>query len=537
VTVLDRPPTAARSPSLAEMVRPFSEEGTGITFLDGDRRRRVGYRELAGLAAGIAARLHASGVRPADRVAVFLGNDLGSVATLLGIWAAGATVVSVPDTAMRGAAQHVEHFGSVLRSAECAFCVGDEAAAALAGSGGLKLIPAASLRGAAALTGPALGARALDADLDGLGLIQFTSGSISAPKGVALSAAKLAGHAGMSASVAAIDPDRDRIVSWLPLYHDMGLITVFLTALAARADLVLLHPASFAFGPARWIRTIAAERGTLTAAPNFAYHMAASVPYGSGLDLSQVRISLSGGERIRWSTLVDFHRVFAPYGFGWEALTPVYGLAESTVGTTWAATGAGPARGPGDQVCVGTPVPGMSVQAPDGPVPGPIRIRGRWVFDGYFTADGYEPMPAGEWYDTGDEGFIHEGGLYVQGRRAEVVAAAGRNVFAEDIEVAVHDAGGTDIRACAAFRLDESEQQFGVMIELPVGARHGPAEISAIGHRARAAVSAAIGIRVNTVVLVRPGTIPKTTSGKVQRARCRTLHAAGLGRKLLATLD
>jgi len=537
VTELHQALATARSPSLAEVVRPFSRRETGVTFLEGDQRCTVSYRVLAGLAAGIAVQLHASGVREGDRVAISLGNNLDSVVTLMGIWAAGATVVSVPDAAMHGVTRHLQHFGAVLRSAECVFCIGGEAAASLAASGGLRLIQAASLRGIPAVTGPALRSRALDAGLDGVGLIQFTSGSISAPKGVALSAAKLAGHARMLADVSAIDRSRDRFVSWLPLYHDMGLITMFLTALSASADLVLMSPASFAYGPARWIRTIAAERATVTAAPNFAYHLAASVPYDSRFDLSRMRIALSGGERIRWSTLENFYRVFAPHGFGWQALIPVYGLAESTVGTTWAGTSTGPIRGPGDQVCVGGPVPGMSVQAPGGLVPGPVRIRGRWVFDGYFTGDGYLPTSAHEWYDTGDEGFIRDGGLYVQGRRAEVVAAAGRNVFAEDIEVAVYDAGGADIRTCAAFRLDAVEQEFGVMIEVSARPRRSPAEISAIGQRARAAVIKAIGIRVNTMMLVRPGTIPKTTSGKVQRAQCRTLHADGLGRRLLAIVD
>ena len=528
---LHGPPAAATAPALAEIVRPFDQAQRGIIFLDGSERRSVSYRELAGLAAPVANRLRRLGVHAGDRVALTLGNELESVVTLLGIWAAGATVVSVPIGAVRDAAMSARHFGPVLRSADCAFLIGEGPEAGAAGAGDLRLITADQLRGLPPEAGPTS-----EEGLDGVGLIQFTSGSLSAPKGVAISSAKLAGHAAMLANATfGIDPAEDRLVSWLPLYHDLGLITLFLTALTARADLVLMPPRSFAYGPARWIQALAAERGTITAAPNFAYRLAGRVPYDSGIDLSSVRMAISGGERITWNTLEAFHRATAPLGISWEALMPAYGLAESVVGTTLSK--AGPTRGPGGQVCVGAPLAGMSVQAPAGPTPGRLRIRGSWLFDGYFTVDGYVPTPAGEWFDTGDEGWIHGGGLYVQGRRAEVIATAGRNVFAEDIEVAVYDAEDGNVGACAAFRLSEAGDQFGLMIEVPARPRRSPAEIEAIGRRARAAASAAVGVRVDTVMLVRSGTIPKTTSGKVQRGRCRSLAADDLGRKLLTCLD
>jgi acyl-CoA synthetase (AMP-forming)/AMP-acid ligase II len=523
-------PPAGTAPTLAEIIRPFDQAKRGITFLDGSERHSVSYRELARLAAAVASRLRRLGVHPGDRVALTLGNELESIVILLGIWAAGATVVSVPIAAVRDLTMASPHFGPVLHGADCAFLISEDPAAGAAEEAGLRLIPASQLRGL-----PPEGRPVPEAELDGVGLIQFTSGSMSAPKGVAISSAKLAGHAAVVANAYQIDSATDRLVSWLPLYHDLGLVAMFLSALAARADLVLMPPRSFAYGPARWIQTLAAEHGTMTAAPNFAYRLAGNVPYGSEIDLSRVRLALSGGERITWSALEAFHRTTAPLGMSWEALKPAYGLAESTVGTTLSTVG--PAQGPGGHVCVGQPLAGMSVKATAGPVPGPIHIRGDWLFDGYFTVDGYIPTPAGDWFDTGDEGWIHDGGLYVHGRRAEVIAVAGRNVFAEDLEAAVYDAEVGNVGACAAFRVGEGGNQFGLMIEVPTRPRRSPAEIEALGRRARAAASAAAGVRVDAVMLVRSGAIPKTTSGKVQRGRCRHLAADGLGRKLLTYLD
>jgi acyl-CoA synthetase (AMP-forming)/AMP-acid ligase II len=501
---------------LEEIVRPFDELDRGITFLDGPRRLTLSYGELAGRAAANA------------------GNDLDSVLLLMGVWQAGAGFVSMPRPSQRDAGQFAERFGALLKSCGCAFLVSDEAEPAVAAHGGLSVIAADALHGL-----PAQAPDPLDApEIGAAALIQFTSGSVSAPKGVAIGAGTLARHVDTLRREFRLVPGEDRFVSWLPLYHDMGLVAMFLQALAARTDLVLMPPTAFAFGPARWLNTLAEERGTFTAAPDFAYRMAAAVPYAEGLDLSRVRVAVSGGERINWRSLNDFHRAAEPYGFRREALSPSYGLAENVVGVTSKPLGRAPVLGPGEHVSVGRPLAGVSLRAPEGLPAGPLQMRGQFLFDGYYTADGYVPTPADEWCDTGDEGFIADGEVYVVGRRAEVVSMAGRNVFAEDLEAAVHDAGSPEIRACAAFRLQGAEQQFGLMVEVAPRTRQGPDEIAALGASTRAVIREAVGVRVASVLLVRAGTIPRTTSGKVQRAHCRTLHAEGqLGRRLLGVVD
>ncbi|MBR7826925.1 AMP-binding protein [Actinospica sp. MGRD01-02] len=519
--------------SLEEVVRPFEEAGRGITFLDGRDRRTLTYRELAGRAAAVAQRLGEFGVRPGDRVAANAGNDLDTVALLMGVWFAGAAFVSLPKPSRRDAGRFARDFGQLLKACDCAFAVTEDTESELAAFGGLKVIPAAALRGLEPLT------RGVpDALIGDTALIQFTSGSVSMPKGVAIGSSTLAGHIDMLRRHYQLEPDHDRIVSWLPLYHDMGLIAAFLQALIARVDLVLMPPTSFAYGPATWLNTLAAERGTFTAAPDFAYRMAATVPYDSGLDLSGVRVSLCGGERVNPRTMRDFQTATEPLGLLPGALIPSYGLAENVVGVSSPTHGLGPRVGPGGHVPLGAPMPGVAVRAPEGPVPGPVLIRGAYLFDGYHTIDGFIPAARGGWHDTGDDGFIHDGELHVVGRRAEVASIAGRNVFAEDIEAVVRDTAGAAVGACAAFRLHSDDQRFGLMVEVPPSTARAGDGIGELGSGIRAAVRDALGVRVATVQVVRVGTIPRTTSGKVQRAHCRQLHAEGtLGRRLLAAID
>ena len=332
---------------------------------------------------------------------------------------------------------------------------------------------------------------------------------------MAIGSQTLARHVAATGAGTGVVPT-DRLLSWLPLYHDMGLVAMFLTALCARADLVLMQPSSFAYGPARWLSALSAERATYTAAPDFAYRMAATVPYGPELDLSSVRVALSGGERVSWRTCEGFLRAAEPHGFRPQALTPAYGLAENVVGVS-AQMGI-PVQGPGDHVATGRPLPGVSVRAPEGLPAGPLHIRGEHLFKGYYTVDGFDPAPAGDWYDTGDDGFIEDGQVYVVGRRAEVASIAGRNVFAEDIEASVRDTAGLGIATCAAFRMPGAMNQFGLMVEVPPHVVGAPDQIAELGARTRAAVRDAIGVRVQAVVLVRSSAIPRTPSGKVQLA-------------------
>ncbi len=182
-------------------------------------------------------------------------------------------------------------------------------------------------------------------------------------------------------------------------------------------------------------------------------------------------------------------------------------------------------------------MPGVELAVAAGSDPGPVQLGGRWLFDGYHSADGFEPVTAGGWFDTGDAGFVHDGELYVVGRRDEVLSLAGRNVFAEDIESVTHDACGQRVGACAAFRSGTQSARFGLVAEANprlVRDLDGASELARV---IQASVVDALRTRLAPVLVTRLGVIPRTTSGKVQRAQCRSLVATGeISRRVLAEL-
>jgi fatty-acyl-CoA synthase len=535
-TLLSGPSASSHGLSLEEIIRPFGVTGHGISFLAKDGRLELSYAALAERTAAAAAWLLRAGVTAGSPVSMTVRNDLPSVLAVLGTWAVGATVVSLPPAPRGRQDWHARRFRPVLQAMSCGFLVGDEVTdAELSVSLGTRLLAKRALA-RAGLDGDGPGhAQAREEAVPGTALIQFTSGSMGTPKGVAISGRALSGHVAAIITAGYYNGDTDRIASWLPLYHDMGLIAMFLTGLAGRMDQVIAEPSSFATRPDSWLTMLAREKATVTAAPNFAYRLAAAVPYDS-LDLSRLRICISGGERLDWQALQDFHATAAPMGLGWSALTPCYGLAEGVVGVTHTPAGRGPLRGPGGYVSSGSPLPGVEVRVPAGSAPRPIHVRGPWLFSGYHTADGFEPV-SGDWFDTGDAGFVHDGELYVLGRRSEVLSMAGRNVFAEDVESVTHEACGSMIQACAAFRNPVVADRFGLLAEAnPRMVRDSDAGLE-LARRIQAAVNEILGTRLTPVLVARLGAIPRTTSGKVQRHRCRSFYYNGeAARRLIAEL-
>jgi acyl-CoA synthetase (AMP-forming)/AMP-acid ligase II len=505
---------------LAEIVRPFGITDTGLTLAA--TGFRLSYHELAVRVAAAAGRLHRAGVRPGAAVAMTIANDLPSIVSALGVWAAGCTLVSTPPRPGHLAESHAQRLAAVLSVIPCETVLTDAATPELSA---MRSLDKAEL----AEPGPA---SSIEAGPPDIALIQFTSGSVGLPKGVAIAGWRLVGHVDAIRQALDYERHRDRFYSWLPLYHDMGLVGFLLTALAGRIELTLAEPRTFALRPSSWLEGVAATRATVTGAPNFAYRLAAQVPY-DGLDLSSVRISLSGAERVHWQSLVDFHRAAQPWGLRWEALKPCYGSAENTLGITTTPAGRALVLGPDQHVSVGYPLAGVEVRVVgDGTEPGTIEIGGAWLFDGYYAADGFTPTGPG-WFDTGDEGFSRDGELYVLGRRAEVVSAAGRNVFAEDVELTALLVGGTQVRGAAAFRFGPEQDRFGLLVELAPRTR--PTEAEEFGRAIKEAVRLSYGVRISPVILSKPGTIRRTTSGKVQRRLSREAYESGqLDRKLVA---
>jgi acyl-CoA synthetase (AMP-forming)/AMP-acid ligase II len=478
----------------------------GIEFAVGGFRS---YPDLMADARAAAGGLGARGdVRPGDHVAICLENTRPSVTALLAVWMAGATVVSIPPVPRAAKASYYSsRLARPLRAIGCRVVIGSTRVQhALPGF--LTLDPEG-------LGDAPIGRATGDAAIPDVALVQFTSGSTGDPRGVAISADALASHLLTIVARLELDPDRERGVSWLPLAHDMGLIGFLLTALAARADLVLETPGSFVRNPRSWLRMCAQERATITGAPDFALRQAVRGLDSSTVgDLSSLRTLLCGGERISESTLTRFAAVTAPAGFAPGALMPVYGMAEATLAVTMGRPGDG-VRAHDGVVAVGPALPPGAVRIDHDN--SEILIRSPWLCDGYWGATGFEPRPD-EWLRTRDAGYVRDGHLHVVGRLDEARIVRGRNVYAEDVEsLVVHD---HDVVEGAAAWVDGDG--FGTAVEVGRRFEGDAAELArCVARTARAA----FGVQLSPVAVCRPLTIPRTTSGKPIRSECRRMTA------------
>jgi len=391
---------------------------------------------------------------------------------------------------------------------------------------------------------------------DDLALLQFTSGSTGAQEGVMLTHANLL--ANLRAIAHGIRPGPgDVAVSWLPLYHDMGLIGLMLGSLYFGIPLVACSPIDFLRRPVRWLRMLSDHGGTLTAGPNFAYSLVARKVRDAdldGLDLSALRVALCGAEPIHPSTVEAFTRRFQAVGLRPEAFFPAYGLAENTLAVSFSDLGRPPRlqavradrleaegraepcpRGEGARVLVsvGRPLPTVEVTVvdeADRPVPegvrGEIVVRGPSVMKGYYgnpeaTADTLR----GGWLHTGDLGFFLDGHLYVSGRKKDLVIKAGRNYFAEDLEAAAARIEGVKPGGVCAFSVEREDRGTEeVVLVVETGDPH-PRE--GLADEVRAAVASATGCRPDRVIVVPARTLPKTSSGKLQRFRARSWYLDG----------
>lgn len=396
-----------------------------------------------------------------------------------------------------------------------------------------------------------------------LAFLQYTSGSTGSPRGVMVTHANIVAHGSSVASVLRLTPDAVA-VSWLPAYHDMGLIGTLLIPLQIGFRTVQLSPLHFLERPVRWLRAITKYRGTLSPAPNFAYDLVARKTTAAdrrGLALDCWRAAMNGAEPIRAHTCERFAATFAECGFRREAFVPCYGLAEATLMVAGGPLGAGPVRRVVDGraldggevtavapqhadartiVASGAPLPGLEVwiahpdegtRLPPGRV-GEIRIAGPSVTRGYWerpedTARAFGAANEGERsLRTGDLGFVSDGLLFVTGRCKDLIVVRGRNHHPHDLEdtaASAHPAarfGGG-----AAFAVDGADGERVVLVQ--ESDTDDTATLGAIVDAIRESVRRAHGLALAAVILIPPRTLPKTTSGKVRRHACRELLRAG----------
>ncbi|OCB33290.1 acyl-phosphate glycerol 3-phosphate acyltransferase [Mycobacterium malmoense] len=519
------------------------------------------YSALHREAAAVASGLIAHDVMPGEAVAIMLPTCREYFVTFAGVFLAGAVPVPVyPPSRPSQLADHLRRTAGILANAGATMLVTVPEAVTL---GHLLRSNVESLRHVVVAetltragehaTTPLPRPRAGD-----LALVQYTSGSTGQPKGVALT------HHNLLANIRAMGraagaTGADTFVSWLPLYHDMGLIGAWLGCMYFGVPLVVMSPQAFLMRPSRWLWAIHDNRASMSAGPNFAYELCLSKVRDDeieGLDLSCWRLAYNGAEPVSAATIERFGDRFAPYGFRRQAMTPVYGLAESSVGLAFPPLGRGPlidrirrdafARSgraeparPGERdlrfVACGRPLPGHEIRIVDaaGNELGDRR-EGRVEFRGPSATAGYFNNPAatralfhGDWLDTGDLGYTVEADLYVTGRIKDMIIRAGRNLHPAELEEAVGNIGGVRKGCVAVFA---SPDPSGGPERLVV-----MAETRAIRDDARAALRSEIaaatvdllGVAPDEVVLAPPRTVLKTSSGKIRRAASRALYQAG----------
>ncbi|MEV6832546.1 fatty acyl-AMP ligase [Amycolatopsis sp. NPDC051102] len=465
----------------------------------GPADRTLTWPQLLARVRGVARELRRV-TRPGDRVAIVARQDLGYVTAFLGTLYAGR--IAVPLSVPTGRTNRAR--------IEAAFADATPAACLTSKDLVDKVPPVAVLAvddiediedgdaeppAAVAMTDPAY--------------LQYTSGSTRRPAGAVISHRALVAACWQTTQCYRADASTP-LVGWVPFFHDMGLVLLVGTPVFLGSRSVFFTPMEFVRDPLRWIRLLAEHPGAVTAAPNFAFDLAAEAAGElEAVDLSHVNSLLNGSEPVRAATVENFARAFAPFGLPPAAHKPAYGLAEATVFVTSAGDeGATITVFDGEpHVSVGRPY-GQRIRVADKE----IQVSGPNLADGYWGRD--DVLAPGGWLATGDLGFVHNGQLYVTGRRKDLIIVDGRNHHPQDIEATV-EAAHPSVRRAAAFGVRDGHGE-GVAV---VAGCTAPGE--EVETAVRRAVSAGHDLPVRAVWLVRPGEVPRTSSGKVSRAAAR----------------
>jgi len=541
---------------LASRIERATSFGGSATFMSGDTGVTVPWTEVHDDARAMAAALQVKGIGPGDHVAV-LGPTTRPLVTLIqATWLSGATIMLLPLPMRLGS---IDEFVSQTRvrviKGDAALLVIDEQLADFltAEPGDPPMIRLDELDRQARLIGSEA-FEAVPSDLERLVILQFTSGSTAEPKGVMLPDRALCSNLDAAARAGRLQDD-DVFVSWLPLYHDMGLVGMLTLPMTTGRSMVLGAPQDFLAKPLRWMRWLSDNKGTVTAGPNFSWVLATkALRRGENLDLSPLRIALNGAEPIDPRCVEAFIAEGARFGMRPGAVFPAFGMAEVAIAGAFPVPLQGLRTDAVDQrvleteryaapspvgddrtrefVKLGTAVPGLEFRIvdPDDGLDlsdrevGELWIRGTSLMTGYYkNPEATSASMVDGWLRTGDLAYLLEGDLIICGRIKDVIIMGGRNVFPEDIERGVAMVDGVRPGNVMAFGIDgaKGKEQLIVVAEVKVDDH---AEVRhAIAHR----VGEVCGIPPHDVVLASAGTLPKTSSGKLQRTLCKQRYLAG----------
>lgn len=519
--------------------------------------KTIRYGELYHNAITIAQGLRERGLKPAETVAIMLPTSEEFFYSYFGVLYAGGVPVPIyPPFRPNQIEEYAKREAKILKNAEVRIMITFQKAETL-GKILKNFIPSLTeVTTVDALIKSNGNLSHIIVDHDDAAMIQYTSGSTGDPKGVLLTHYNLLANIHAYGKAINVTP-QDAVVSWLPLYHDMGLIGCWLGSLYYGVPLTVMSPLLFLARPERWLWAIHTHRATISAGPNFAYELCVrkiSEKALEGLDLSCWRLAFNGAEAIYPNTIRDFIKRFAKYGFKAECYFPVYGLAENAVALTFPKTGRPPRidciqrepfererkavpAGKNDKntlefVCCGHAIPDHEIRIagengdvlPERQV-GLIEFRGPSAMQGYYrNPQATQAIHHDGWWNTGDYAYMADGEVFITGRKKDVIIKAGRNLYPAEVEELATQVNGIRKGCVAAFGVIDSQRGTEKFIIVAETKEQDTSLQNQIIKGINEVISNALGLPPDQIVLVKPGQIPKTSSGKLRRADCKLAY-------------
>lgn len=524
---------------------------------DGNDVQGLTYRQLWQGAQHVAAGLQQSGVQSGETVVIMLPTGRDYFFSFFGILLTGAIPVPIYPPVRRSQLEdHLHRHSGILNNCVATLLITMPEAkvvARLLKSQVLSLREVVTVKDLCSVSASYLRP---SINPDDIAFLQYTSGSTGNPKGVVLTHSNLLANIRAMGKAVEATPD-DVFVSWLPLYHDMGLIGAWLGSMYFAMLLVVMSPLSFLSRPERWLWAIHQYRGTLSASPNFGFEfclLRLKDETIAGLDLSSWRLAFNGAEPVSADSIDGFIRRFQAFGFKAEAMMPVYGLAESSVGLAFpplhrkpvidrikrdvfSHSGQAIPAEPADKnalhfVACGHALSGHQIRIVDTNgkelserQQGGLQLRGPSVTSGYFrNSEATKALFIGDWLDSGDLGYIARGDVFITGRNKDVIIRAGRNVYPPEVEEAVGNIEGIRKGCVVAFAARDRHYSTERLVILAETRITDQATIQTLKNQISEISSDLIGLPPDEVILAPPHTVLKTSSGKVRRSACRELY-------------
>jgi len=556
------PPESART--LIEVLRKHAEvdpDRVQAHVLEGNSGEDITYGKLLASASNVAAGLVSAGLRQNETVAIMLPTSPQFFYAFFGVMLAGGIAVPIyPPARPDKIEEYVRRQVAILRNAEVRFLISFEAARRVSDLLRLSLPSILGVTTVEDLAGS--GARLQPGAIEAAeaAFIQYTSGSTGEPKGVVLTQSNLLANIRGIGWAVNVQP-ADIVVSWLPLYHDMGLIGSWLYSVYYALPITILSPLAFLSRPEKWLWALHDSRGTLCPAPNFSYELCArKIPDSAieGLDLSAWRVAINAGEAVLPDTLERFEKRFAAYGFRAESFVPCYGLAESSVALAFPPINRRPVidqirrdvfegegkavpSAPDDSsalrfVANGKALPGHEIKVVDDEGrPLGERIQGKVLFRGPSKTAGYFRNPKATaavttedgWMDSGDLGYWAGGEIHITGRAKDLIIKSGRNIVPQEVELAAAEVPEVRRGCVAAFGTRDPTLGTELLVVVAETRVAHKEDLDRIEAAVVERVGLAVGMPPDKVELVAPQSIPKTSSGKIRRNETRLLYERG----------